>query len=112
MPRVCLVVRRRAARQSAPARHRNTRGRLTEDTGPTSFPQAYDGSRTRLQDSVVVDDPPTDDRQQRPLAHQILARDGEAVSVQDDHVAMMADFNRADVVLPDEPLVGRRGEPE
>src|SRR5437773_2859647 len=55
MPRVCRAARRRAARQSAHAKRRSTRGRLTKDPWPTSSPQADDGSRTRLEDSVVAD---------------------------------------------------------
>src|SRR5439155_125995 len=61
-------------------------------------------------DTLVVDDLAADNGQERSDAPEVLVGDCEVVSVEHGEIGMVANLNRADVVLPDEPLVGRRGE--
>src|SRR6266853_3261711 len=65
-----------------------------------------------VQDAVVVDDLTADDRQQRAHALEVFIGHGEAVLTEHDQIGVVANFDRADIVLLNEPLVSRSGEPE
>ena len=59
-----------------------------------------------------MDDLTADDRQQRAHALEVFIGHGEAVLIEHDQVGVVANFDRADIVLLNEPLVSRSGEPE
>src|SRR5436309_3402566 len=64
-----------------------------------------------LYDAVVVHHLSADDGQERPDAPEFIVGDREVVSVEYCEVGVVAGFDRPDVIFPDKPLVGRRGEP-
>jgi len=59
-----------------------------------------------------VHDQSPDDGGEGAGAFEVLVRYGEAVAVENREVGMVAHFYRTEVVFPDEPFVGRRGQPE
>src|SRR4051794_499222 len=67
---------------------------------------------SRLHDPFVVHDRAPDDGGERAGAFEVLVGDREAVAVEDREVGVVAHLDRTEVVFADEPLVGRRGEPE
>src|SRR5262245_29997205 len=81
-------------------------------TKATTITRSFPLKAESLRDAVVVDDVAADHGQQRPRVFQILVGDGEAVPVEHREVAAVSDLDRSKVVLPDEPLVRGRGEPE
>ena len=66
----------------------------------------------RLQNPVIVDDLAADNRQQRTRTLEVFIGNREAVSIKHCKVTVVADFNRAKIVLPDEPFVGGCSQPE